>query len=61
MDKKTKAPMKPMINMAGMEMLEKHILSTTRPHHNKSHDELVWEEAKRYILSCIHQQFQVIP
>lgn len=61
MEKMTKAPMKPMINQAGMEMLEKNILNASRPRSDKSHDELVWDEAKRYILACVHQQFQVIP
>ncbi|MGL6086630.1 MAG: hypothetical protein ACRC29_12025 [Enterobacterales bacterium] len=41
-------------------MLEQHILRASAPSPTKEHDQLVWDEAKRYILSCINQQFQVI-
>lgn len=51
--------MKPTINQAGMDMLEQHILRASQPKPNKEHDELVWDECKRYILACVIQQFQV--
>lgn len=50
---------KPTINTAGMQMLEEQILKASHPRPGKEHDELVWDECKRYILSCVHQQFQV--
>jgi hypothetical protein len=50
----------PIINEAGMEMLERHILKASNPSPTKEHDQLVWDEAKRYILLCIQQNFQVI-
>lgn len=52
---------KPTINMEGMEMLERLILKPSHPRPDKSHEELVWDECKRYILSCIQQQFIVQP
>ncbi len=54
-----KTKQKPTINQAGYDMLEQHILKPSHPRPEKGHDELVWDEAKRYILSCINQQFQV--
>ncbi|AFP33691.1 hypothetical protein POP72_033 [Pectobacterium phage POP72] len=50
---------KPTINQAGMDMLENMILKPAPAKQGKGHDELVWDEAKRYILACIYQQFQV--
>ncbi|AIT13701.1 hypothetical protein BJD52_gp26 [Salmonella phage BP12B] len=52
---------KPTINIEGWDMLENIILAPSRPRPDKSHEELVWDEAKRYILSCIKQQFVVQP
>lgn len=51
---------KPTINQAGYDMLEQHILRASSPSPTKEHDQLVWDECKRYILSCINQNFQVI-
>ena len=56
----TAKKMKPIINNEGMLMLENHILKASAPSPTKDHDILVWDEAKRYILSCILQQFQVV-
>lgn len=52
---------KPMINLEGLEMLEKHILAPSHPRQDKKHEELVWDECKRYILACIRAQFVVQP
>ena len=52
---------KPSINIEGMEMLENFILAPSHPRQDKTHDELVWDEAKRYILACVRQQFVVTP
>lgn len=58
MEQKTKT--KPTISAAAMAMLEDSILKPSHPRAGKEHDELVWDECKRYILSCINMQFQVI-
>lgn len=50
---------KPTINFEGMDMLEKLILAPSRPRPDKTHEELVWDECKRYILDCIRVQFVV--
>lgn len=52
---------KPTINFEGMDMLENLILQPSRPRPDKTHEELLWDECKRYILSCIRQQFVVQP
>lgn len=52
---------KPTINFEGMEMLENLILQPSRPRPDKTHEELLWDECKRYILSCIRQQLVVQP
>lgn len=51
---------KPTINIEGMEMLESTILRPSHPKAGKSHDELVWDECKRYILECIRNNFVVM-
>lgn len=61
MEKKTKRPTTPIINLAGMDLLERSILQPSAPAANKPHDQLVWDECKRYILSCIQHNFKVEP
>lgn len=51
---------KPTISAAAMDMLEQHILKPSHPRSGKEHDELVWDECKRYILNCVLQQLQVV-
>ena len=52
---------KPTINFEGMEMLEKHILAPANPRVTKTHEELLVDEVKRYILLCIQSNFVVQP
>lgn len=50
---------KPTINLEGFDLLEKTILSPSPARQGKSHDELLWDECKRYILNCIKHNFVV--
>lgn len=50
---------KPTINLEGYDLLEKTILAASPAKQGKTHDELVWDECKRYILSCIKHNFLV--
>ena len=50
---------KPIINQAGYDLLESAILKPSPSKQGKEHDELVWDEAKRYIKQCIDHNFLV--
>ena len=49
---------KPTISFEGMEML-KRILQPASPKLTKTHEELVVDEVKRYILECVRAQLVV--
>lgn len=49
---------KPTISFEGMEMLEV-ILKPSTPKLNKTHEELVVDEVKRYIMACVKTQLVV--
>lgn len=52
------AKTKPTISLEGMEMLET-ILKPSAARVTKTHEELLVDEVKRYILSCVHTQLRV--
>lgn len=49
---------KPTISFEGMEMLET-ILKPSTARVTKTHEELLVDEVKRYILTCVHAQLVV--
>lgn len=51
---------KAQMNQDAYEVLVGMILKPTPPKANKEHDQLVWDECKRYILSCIEQNIRVV-
>lgn len=47
------------ISVETYDFLKDVILCPSAPKQDKSHDLLVWDEAKRYILDCINHHIQV--
>lgn len=53
------ATTKPTMSAKAYELLENVILKPSPAKQGKGHDQLVWDEAKRYILDCINHNIQV--
>lgn len=49
---------KPTISFEGMEMLEM-ILKPSSPKVTKTHEELIVDEVKRYVMDCVRAQLVV--
>ena len=49
---------KPTISFEGMEML-KRVLTPSSPKLTKTHEELIVDEVKRYIMECVKAQLGV--
>lgn len=49
----------PIINQAGYEMLKEQILRPASVNVTKSHEQLLIDEVKRHILSCVELNFKV--
>lgn len=49
------------MNAEAHRVISELILRPSPVKQGKSHDELVWEECKRYILDCINHNIKVTP
>ena len=49
------------MNAEAYRVISELILRPSPAKPGKSHDELIWEEAKRYFLNCIDHNIQVTP
>ena len=49
------------MNAEAYRVISELILRPSPAKQGKSHDELIWEEAKRYFLDCINRNIQVTP